>query len=51
MSEFALGLAHGRGVMVYGASRADNAGDRFEGQFQQGRRQGSARYVWADGAV
>ena len=51
MGEFALGLAHGRGVMIYGASRADNAGDRFEGQFQQGRRQGSARYVWADGAV
>ncbi|MBT3461303.1 MAG: hypothetical protein HOM69_13805 [Gammaproteobacteria bacterium] len=51
VGEFAFGLAHGRGVMVYGASRASNVGDRFEGQFQQGRRQGSARYYWADGAV
>ena len=51
MDEFALGLAHGSGVMIYGALRASNVGDRFEGQFQQGRRQGNARYVWADGAV
>jgi hypothetical protein len=51
IGEFAFGLAHGCGVMIHRASRASNVGVRFEGQFQQGRRQGSARYVWADGAV
>ena len=50
MGEFAYGLVHGRGVMIYGSSRSGNVGDRFEGQFEQGRRQGTARYVWADGA-
>jgi hypothetical protein len=49
--EFAMGLPHGEGVMVYGSSRVENVGDRYEGRFERGQRQGSARYIWSDGQV
>lgn len=51
VGEFSMGSPHGSGVMIYGADRGANRGDRYEGGFVQGRREGSARYTWADGAV
>jgi len=49
--EIAMGLPHGQGVMVYGGRGSQNNGDRYEGRFERGQRQGVARYVWVDGVT
>ena len=30
IGEFAMGLPHGAGVLVYGSGRVENVGDRYE---------------------
>jgi len=46
---FESGLPQGEGVMVFGRDRGENSGDRHEGMFDRGLRDGPGRYIFADG--
>ena len=40
-------LPHGPGVQIYHDGK--HAGDRYEGQWADGKFNGAGRYIWADG--
>ena len=44
-----MDLKHGTGIYVWGRSSVDNAGDKYEGQFQDGNASGVGRTTFEDG--
>ncbi|MBT5204347.1 MAG: hypothetical protein HOL98_12900 [Gammaproteobacteria bacterium] len=47
--QWVKGVRTGEGILSYGGSHLESAGDRYQGAFSNNLRHGEGRYIWADG--